>query len=289
MKIVVSGAKGLLGHEAVRVCDSYGDEVIRTDITPDLRHLDITDFDEIMDLLQSEKPDWLINCAAYTDVDGCEDNEMLAYRMNAKAPGYLADACRQCSVNLLHISTDYVFDGKKKQPYTEDDTTGPINLYGKSKLAGEKAVKTSMKDFIIVRPQWLFGPGGKNFVSTILDIARGTDRIKVVNDQWGSPTYSKDLAKALRILIAADARGIYHVCNRGRTTWFELASKAVEFVECSLLGVDRVLAFRVCGALTYPCVPQLCKLFLFEWDEQCVFIILYTILFFILYTSPPWR
>lgn len=233
MKIVVAGANGLLGHEVVRVCISFGDEVIQTDVRGDLHVLDITDLDAIQDFLQTEKPRWLINCAAYTDVDGCEDNELVAFNLNAKAPGYLAQACEHCGTRLLHISSDYVFDGEKPGPYTEEDTTRPLSVYGKSKIAGEEEIRKSMKNFIIVRPQWLFGPHGKNFVSTILGIARERDSINVVNDQWGSPTYSKDLAKALRLLIECDARGIYHVCNRGRASWYDLAKKAVELMELS--------------------------------------------------------
>jgi len=231
MKIVVAGAKGLLGYEVVRVCATAGDEVIETDVTPDLRILDITNLDSITGILRSERPDWMINCAAYTDVDGCENHEDIAFSLNAKGPELLAQACEHYGTKLLHISTDYVFDGEKSEPYSEEDTPNPISVYGKSKLSGEKGIAQSMKDFIIVRPQWLFGPHGKNFVSTILGIATQRDSINVVNDQWGSPTYSKDLAKALRRLIDCDAMGIYHVCNRGRATWYDLAKKAIELAE----------------------------------------------------------
>jgi len=231
MKIVVSGAKGLLGSEVVRACAACGDEIVETDVTPDLRMLDITDIDATLALLKSENPRWLINCAAYTDVDGCEEHEESAFSLNAQGPKLLAQACRQCGTKLLHISTDYVFDGEQAEPYTEEDAPHPISVYGRSKLAGEEGIQCSMQDFIIVRPQWLFGPRGKNFVSTILGIARDRDSINVVNDQWGSPTYSKDLAKAIRLLIDHDARGIYHVSNRGRATWYDLAKKAIEFME----------------------------------------------------------
>lgn len=237
MKIVVAGAKGLLGREVVRVCATYDDEVIETDVTSDLRVVDITDIDSITGLLKSEDPHWLINCAAYTDVDGSEEHEDIAFSLNAQGPQLLAQACERYGTKLLHISTDYVFDGRKTGPYTEEDATNPINIYGKSKLAGEEAVQRSTGDCIIVRPQWLFGPHGKNFVSTILGIARGRETISVVNDQYGSPTYSKDLAKAIRLLIEHDARGIYHVCNRGRASWYDLAKRAIELTE---LGTEVV-------------------------------------------------
>lgn len=231
MKILITGAQGLLGHEVVQVCRKQGDAIIETDITPPSTPLDITNPLAIRSVLSSVKADWLINCAAYTDVDGCESNEETAFELNARAPGHLARACEEFGTKLLHVSTDYVFDGCKKKPYTEEDETGPVSIYGKSKLAGEIAVQDGIENYIIVRTQWLFGPHGKNFVSTILNIAKDRESIRVVNDQRGSPTYSKDLAKAIRLLIGSNARGIYHVCNRGRATWFELAKKAIEIVE----------------------------------------------------------
>ncbi len=231
MKIVVTGANGLLGRQVARACVACGDEVMKTDVSPDQTVVDITDIDSISGMLTSIKPHWLINCAAYTDVDGCEEHEESAFSLNAQGPQLLAQACEHHGTKLLHISSDYVFDGEKSEPYTEEDAPNPINVYGRSKLAGEEGVVQSMQDYIIIRPQWLFGPHGKNFVSTILEIAGQRDSINVVNDQWGSPTYSKDLAKALRRLIDHDARGIYHVCNRGRATWYDLAKKAIEFME----------------------------------------------------------
>ncbi|HQH99691.1 MAG TPA: dTDP-4-dehydrorhamnose reductase [Deltaproteobacteria bacterium] len=231
MKILITGVKGLLGHEVAQVCREQGDATIETDIaSPDLP-LDITDPGAIRGILSSRKPDWLINCAAYTDVDGCESNEHIAFALNAQAPGTLARACEEYGTKLLHISTDYVFNGCKESPYTEDDKTDPLSIYGKSKLAGEIGVQEGIEHYIIIRTQWLFGPHGKNFVSTILNIAKDKESISVVNDQRGSPTYSKDLARAIRTLIGCDARGIYHVCNRGHATWFDLAKSAIEAVE----------------------------------------------------------
>ncbi len=230
MKILITGSRGLLGYEVGIVCEGQGDTVFRTDIVPPSLQLDITDASAIRGMLSTMKPDWVINCAAYTDVDGCETNEELAYQLNAKAPGNLARACEEVGAKFLHISTDYVFDGSKEVPYTENDETNPTSVYGKSKRAGEIAVLESIEHYSIVRTQWLFGPQGKNFVSTILKIAKDRDKITVVNDQWGSPTYSKDLAKALRLLIDSNAQGVYHVCNRGKATWYDLARKAVELV-----------------------------------------------------------
>ncbi len=231
MKILITGAQGLLGHEVVQVCRDQGDVTIETDIASPIASLDITHPEAICSTLSSIKPDWLINCAAYTDVDGCESNERTAFMLNAQAPGHLARACEKYGTRLLHISTDYVFNGSKESPYAEDDETDPVSIYGKSKLAGEIAVQEGVEHYIIVRTQWLFGPHGKNFVSTILNIAKDKESITVVNDQRGSPTYSKDLARAIRTLIGCEARGIYHVCNRGYATWFDLAKKALEAVD----------------------------------------------------------
>ena len=231
MKILITGVLGLLGHEVAQVCREQGDATIETDIAQSNSSLDITNPGDVRSTLLSMRPEWLINCAAYTDVDGCESDQQTAFELNARAPGHLARACEESGTRLLHISTDYVFNGRKEIPYTEDDKTDPLSVYGKSKLAGEIAVQENTEHYVIVRTQWLFGPHGKNFVSTILNIAKDKDSIRVVNDQRGSPTYSKDLAKAIRLLIECNAQGVYHVSNRGHATWFDLAQKAIEIVD----------------------------------------------------------
>ncbi|MGC9323389.1 MAG: dTDP-4-dehydrorhamnose reductase [Desulfomonilia bacterium] len=231
MRILVTGAKGLLGHDVVDVFEESGHSVIAADIMPEGTYLDITEPDTIRKVLSAERPDWLINCAAYTNVDACEEHEDQAFLLNAQGPEHLAQACSRFGVSLLHISTDYVFDGTKEDPYTEQDLPHPINAYGRSKLAGEYAVRTTTKEYIIIRPQWLFGIHGHNFVATIIEIARNNEKIRVVNDQRGSPSYAKDLAKAIRLLVELNARGTYHLCNRGRATWFDLAKKAVELAD----------------------------------------------------------
>jgi len=235
MRIVVAGAKGLLGHEVAHVLRTSGHELIAADLEEDLLHdiaaLDITQPAMVRGFLEATRPAWLINCAAYTQVDDCEEHEEVAFQVNGKAPGFLAEACNETGATLLHVSTDYVFDGTKDSPYTEDDLPNPLNVYGRSKLAGEEAIRCVTDKFIIVRPQWMFGPYGANFVSTILNKAREQDKVEVVDDQWGSPTYSKDLAKAIKLLLECDARGIFHVCNRGQATWFDLAKKAIALAE----------------------------------------------------------
>jgi dTDP-4-dehydrorhamnose reductase len=230
MRVLVTGARGMLGHEVVKTLEMGGHEVWGTDISSKEDRLDITRQDQIRYALASFRPAWVINCAAYTNVDMAEEHEEQALLLNAKGPDLLAHACRKLSVRLLHISTDYVFDGTKGKPYFEEDTTNPINVYGVSKLAGENAIRHQMEDYVIIRTQWLIGHNGRNFVSTILSAAQINESLRVVNDQWGSPTFAPDLAKAIMQLMEMDARGIYNVCNRGKATWFDLAVKAIELV-----------------------------------------------------------
>jgi len=231
MRVLVTGAFGLLGREVGERLLALGHEVVATDIASEKDFLDITDRDSIRVALRSIRPGWVVNCAAYTNVDACEAHEPEAILLNATGPELLAVECKAQGSRLLHMSTDYVFDGAKTSPYTEDDPPCPLNAYGRSKLTGEQAVLKRMEDPLIVRSQWLFGIHGKNFVSTIIEIARGTPSIRVVDDQWGSPTYAKDLAKAVVALMEVDARGVYHVCNRGRATWYDLARKAISIME----------------------------------------------------------
>lgn len=230
MRVLVTGAKGMLGSEVVKTLEMYGHEVWGTDISYADDKIDITRQDQIRHALSSFRPSWVLNCAAYTNVDLAEEHEDQALVLNAKGPDLLAHACRRLSIRLMHVSTDYVFDGAKGSPYTEEDAPNPINVYGASKLAGENAIRHSMEDYIIVRTQWLIGHKGRNFVSTILSAAQINESLRVVNDQWGSPTFASDLARAMAQLLEADARGVYHVCNRGKATWFDLAKKAIEIV-----------------------------------------------------------
>lgn len=230
MRILVTGARGMLGQEVVSSLEMNGHEVWGTDVVSSEEPLDITKPDQIRCAIASFRPEWIVNCAAYTNVDGAEEHEDEAFMLNAKGPEMLARACRKNSVKLLHLSTDYVFDGTKDAPYTEDDLPGPVNVYGVSKLAGENAIRHQMTEYVIVRTQWLIGIHGRNFVSTILAAAQVRDTLQVVNDQWGCPTFAPDLAKAIALLMEIDARGVFHVCNRGRTTWYDLACKAIEHV-----------------------------------------------------------
>lgn len=218
MKVLVTGAHGMLGVDVVR-------ELSKSHEVKGLgrNQLDITRLDQIREYVRAWQPEVMINCAAYTDVDGCEVNIEQAFLVNAMGAGNLAVIAREVGVALVHFSTDYVFDGRGTRPYREFDQTGPINVYGKSKLAGEHLVSSVAGKFYIVRTSWLYGAGGKNFVKTILGRARHGQELAIVDDQLGSPTYTVDLARAVGQLIEKQAYGIYHITNSGSCSWYQFA------------------------------------------------------------------
>ncbi len=215
---LVVGAKGLLGQELMKVLPSR-DEVTGVDKDD----CDILDPGRIEAVLDSIRPAWLVNAAAYTDVDGCERNRELARAINVTGPGNLARACHRRGIYLVQISTDFVFDGLKNSPYREDDRPHPLGVYGRTKLEGEQAALRELNNALVVRTSWLFGPGGKNFPDTILKKAAAADKISVVADQVGSPTAALDLAEGIRNLIEKKPAGIVHVTNRGSCSWFDYA------------------------------------------------------------------
>ena len=223
MRVLVVGAGGMLGTAVQTAVPS-------TIQLAALRHPDlaIEDAAAVERAVARERPDWIVNCAAYTQVDRAEAEPETAQRVNAMGPANLAHAARGAGARLMQISTDYVFDGRATRPYREDDPVGPLNVYGRTKLAGEQAVRDILpRAHLIVRSQWLFGEGGPNFVATILRLARERSELKVVNDQHGRPTYAADLAVALWKLIACDARGTVHCANEGEATWFDVARAAI--------------------------------------------------------------
>ena len=199
--------------------------------------MDITDKNHVIDFVSSQKPDMLINAAAYTDVDGCEKNQELAYSVNGEGVRNLAMACKKIGCGLVHISTDYVFNGENTRPWVEDDETGPISVYGKSKLEGEKAICEILDKYFILRTAWLYGVNGRNFPKTMLELSENHSKITVVYDEVGTPTYTLDLAQAISKLIETDCYGIYHLTNSGSCSWcefaryiFEIAGADVEVV-----------------------------------------------------------
>ena len=228
LKVLVTGARGQLGTDAASIL-SLEYEVVALG----RKDLDIADLDSVMSRVREIKPDIVVNAAAYTHVDGCEENVDLAYRVNAVGPRNLAIACLESNARLVHVSADYVFDGEKGRPYTEFDRTNPLNVYGKSKLAGEELVKEILPRHYIVRTSWLFGEKGNNFVKTMVRLSRKRDSLKVVDDQRGTPTYTRDLVKVIERLIRTDSYGTFHCSNNGECTWYQFAREIFR-----LMGIE---------------------------------------------------
>lgn len=227
-KILILGAHGMLGQA---LADGFSDY---DPILWGRAELDITDKSAVMEKITVLSPDIIINAAAYTDVDGAEAESELAFLVNGEAPGFIAEAARESEAVLVHFSTDYVFDGIQKEGYDENERDFlPVNIYGESKLLGEQNIEENTDNFYIVRTSWLFGPGGKNFVSTMLQLGSERDSLKVVSDQIGRPTYTKDLTVAVRSLIEdRNEYGIYHLTNSvpegSGISWYEFAHEIFE-------------------------------------------------------------
>ena len=205
----------------------------------DLPEFDVTDRAQVSETFARIKPDVVINCAAYTNVDGAETEKGLAMLVNGTAVGYLAEAASNIDATFVHISTDYVFDGMKLEPYNESDTCHPQSVYGQSKLLGEQSVDaTGLTKYLIVRTSWLYGPGGDNFVETILRLAKEQEQLSIIDDQVGSPTYTADLADAIFNLLGLDSSpwGVYHFANEGECSWYEFACAIIE--EANLQGIE---------------------------------------------------
>lgn len=222
MTILVTGANGQLGNEMRLVSAAHeSDEYLFTDVA----ELDICDAGAVEKMLREKHVDAIVNCAAYTNVNGAESDRELCDRINRAAPGVLAEAARRHGCRLLHISTDYVFDGNHYQPYREDDEPCPTSVYGATKLAGERLVQALCPDAIIVRTAWLYSSFGKNFVKTMISLGRTKDSIGVVSDQIGSPTYARDLAAAIDTILRSRKwiPGIYHFTDEGVCSWYDFA------------------------------------------------------------------
>lgn len=218
MKVIVTGGKGLLGSSISPVLRGYFDCAVY-----DIDEWDITSESAGKKMFDLHRPDVLVNLAAMTDVDGCEDKTALAERSNVEGPAVLAELCAAFRVKLVHISTDYVFDGEKDSPYREDDEPHPQSVYGRTKLAGERKIRERHINSTIIRTEWLYGHSGTSFVDKIVAIAKAQGHARVVNDQRGSPTYAGDLALPVVKIIERDLTGIYHVSNSGSCTWYDFA------------------------------------------------------------------
>ena len=231
MKVMVTGAGGMVGRAVVAHCTAQRESVAAFD-----HHtLDIADELSLNATFERERPDVLINCAAWTDVDGCEDDPQYANKVNALGPELLAIACRKIGAQLITISTDYVFDGEKDGFYTQQDQPNPQSAYGVSKLEGERRAQLACANAIVVRSGYIFGPGGKNFLSTVIARARRGEDIRAISDSFGTPTYAPHLARQLYRLSQINVPGIYHVVNAGEGASFE------GFARCALetAGLDE--------------------------------------------------
>jgi len=217
LKVMVTGASGLVGRAVVSHCTSQGERVIALDH----RGLDIADESKVDAAFDRERPDLVINCGAWTDVDGCELDPERAQNINARGPELLALACRRAGALLITISTDYVFDGEKDGFYTQRDQPNPQSVYAVSKLDGERRAQIAWARTIIVRSGYIFGAGGKNFLSSVFERARSGERLRAINDTFGTPTHAPDLARQLHRLAQLDLPGIYHVVNAGEGCTFE--------------------------------------------------------------------
>lgn len=227
MRILVTGASGQLGYDVERELERRGIEHLGTSS----RELDITDRAAVEHLMQSYRPDAVIHCAAYTKVDLAEDEPERCWAVNADGTRNMAAACRKTGAKLLYISTDYVFPGTGERSYETGDPTGPVNTYGRSKLAGELAVQSLLEKYFIVRISWVFGKNGNNFVKTMLRLAETKAELSVVCDQIGSPTYTADLAPLLCDMAQTERYGIYHATNGGTCAWSEFAKAIFELAD----------------------------------------------------------
>lgn len=229
MKVLVTGANGQLGYDVVKELQKRNIECFGAT----RQDFDIVDFEATEKFITNYMPDAVVHCAAYTDVDKAEDEQGVCYLVNASATENIAEICKKINAKMLYISTDYVFDGTKEGFYEVDDMPNPINVYGKTKLLGEQAVQKTLDKYFIVRISWVFGEHGNNFVKTMLRLGKERKEINVVADQYGSPTYTADLAPLLIEMIQTEKYGVYHATNKGVCTWAEFAEEIFK-----IAGID---------------------------------------------------
>ena len=250
MKILLTGSTGQVGYELARSLQGLGEVV-----AVDRNVMDLSNLDQVRDVIRTVRPQLIVNPAAYTAVDKAEGEPELAYRVNAEAPGLMAEEAKLLGAAMVHYSTDYVFDGSDPSPRGEDDATGPLNVYGASKLAGEQAIAAAGIDHLIFRTSWVYGMRGKNFLLTMMRLAKEREELKVVADQHGAPTWSRTIADTTALVLAQAGpagadwwrqnSGVYHLSAQGQTTWFEFTQAIVEAAGLSC----RVLPI---GSADYP-------------------------------------
>ncbi len=223
MKILITGAAGQVGWELQRYLEKS--QLASEVVALSRLELDVTNYQLVNETLKKHQPDWVINTAAYTAVDRAEDDKNLAHAINSDAVGRLAGVCKEINARLLHISTDYVFDGNSSSSYVPTDSTNPINIYGKSKLAGELQILHSLgQDTLIIRTGWVYSAHGQNFVKTMLRLMNERQKIQVIDDQVGSPTWAGELARVICLAVEKDARGLFHWTDAGVASWYDFAN-----------------------------------------------------------------
>ncbi len=252
MKILLLGSEGMLGGELFAQLKGNHDVVGK-----DIQDFDIASADDCRLMVEDHRPDIVINAAAFTDVDGCEINREKCFAINAVGVGNVAHACRNRGIRIVHFGTDYVFDGSKGAPYRESDACRPMNVYGEAKLAGEKALFNLTDNYLLVRTAWLYSARGKNFVKTIIENARSTRHLEVVDDQIGSPTYACDLAGAVKRLIEDERVGIFHVTNGGSCSWCEFAQAILDYAELTDVEVKPIKSDMLARPAKRPCYSVL--------------------------------
>jgi len=248
MRILVLGHRGMLGSQLLDSL-SHNHDVIGKDVD----EFDIVSEDACRSVVKETQPDVVINAAAYTDVDGSEKARELCFAVNGEGVKNVALACRTNKIKIVHFSTDYVFDGNQKTPYREDDPCHPLNTYGEAKLAGEKNLQQYSDDYLIIRTAWLYGKNGRDFVKMILERAREVGRLQIVDDQRGSPTYTRDLAVAVEQLLSGAYSGIIHVTNRGSCSWYEYALKILSYAGMNDVPVTRISSSQLDRPAVRPC------------------------------------
>ena len=246
MRVLVTGAGGQLGIDVVGACTEAGDQVFGFDRA----HLDVADRSAVLGAVTSLRPDVVVNCAAWTAVDLCEDEPDRAFLHNATAVRWVAEACHRAGAHLVHVSTDYVFDGALDRPYHEHDATNPQSVYGHSKLAGEREALALGPDASVVRTSWVCGVNGNNMVKTIMRLATDRPELAFVSDQIGHPTFTHDLAPALRRIALDRLSGVVHATNQGACSWFEFAQAVV-----SAMGKDPAMVRPIATADLQPPRP----------------------------------
>ncbi|MBO7333255.1 MAG: dTDP-4-dehydrorhamnose reductase [Lachnospiraceae bacterium] len=219
MKVLVTGVKGQLGYDVVNELEKRDIEAVGVDID----EMDITDAESVNKVIKEANPDAVIHCAAYTAVDAAEDNVEICRKVNRDGTQNIANVCKELDCKMIYISTDYVFDGQGTRPWEPDDKQTPLNVYGRTKYEGELAVSNTLDKYFIVRIAWVFGVNGKNFIKTMLNLSKTRTEVNVVNDQFGSPTYTYDLARLLVDMVLTDRYGFYHATNEGIISWYEFA------------------------------------------------------------------